>query len=492
YFFLHYLVFYYMEMTQKNLFDYYSKDTYSSPPPKKRKRIPRTPTNLFDDVDTDSNYEHPQLTGLDDDANDYGTVNFNRTRQTSDKRAGKTWDNMKVNFSPDNYNFTTIPKKETTISTRELSRFTKNLADMLINGNLRIKFSPKCATRAGAKQYCQSKLDDRGYPRFKLIGTNAEDPFGNPICDMNGDQVDDIIICDKQGNPVIVNGYKLVQASPFKKIWMNAKASGKTNDSFEAWLAQQFNTTKDWTQINETDWQNGKIPWDLSKATAGAQSAYNTYNELGLGKPRLNTRLSARALWSSLYSEFIWNGAKYSFQVLNPTIAQLINCVNYLKLANALFIIQVEIPLAQEAGKTNWIEWVNHKQSSPKLVKKQLGTRVQQLYLTLQGESEKYNNNDTTAGETTDNLIRLTTTVIKAAFNVEANQTQLASICESIVNGNAPVSQINELKELFKTGIDRVVNNRFPGYLSYVKQQNERKPKAVAGFDDYMEMKWNE
>lgn len=476
-------------MSQKNLFDYYSKDSFSSPPPSKRKRTPRTPNGLYDDVES----INPRLTELDDDANDYGTVNFNnRTRQTADKRAGKTWDNMQANFSPDSYEFAPIPKKDSAISTRELSRFTKNLADMLINGNLRIKFSPKCATRAGAKQYCQSKLDDRGFPRFKLIGTNAKDPFGNDICDMNGDKVDDIIICDKQGNPVIVNGYKLVQASPFKKIWMNARAAGQTTDSFEAWLAQQFNTTKDWSEITENDWQNGRIAWDLSKASAGAQEAYNTYNNLGLGKPRLNTRLSARALWSSLYSEFIWSGAKYSFQASNPAIAALINCVNYLKLANALFIIHVELPLAQGSNIANYIQWVNYKQSNPKPVKKALGVEVQQLYNTLKDESEKYANNDKTAGETTDALIRLTTTAIKAAFNVEANQAQLKAICSSIEDKSASVGQINELKQMFKRGIDSVVNNSFQGYLSYVKQQDAHKPKAVDGFDSYMDMKWKD
>ena len=465
----------------------FRNDAFQSPPSNKRRRTPTTPNGPFDDNDT----QQLNLNELEDDENDYGTVNFDIKRKATDKRASKTWYNMKSNFKPDAYDFTAIPPKESTISTKDLSRHVKHLADMLINGNLRIKFSPKCATREGAKRYCQTKLDDRGYPRFKLIGTNATDPFGNSICDMNGDKVDDIIICDKQGNPVIINGYKLVQASPFKKVWMNAKASGTTQLSFESWLAQQFNTTKDWEKLTNNDWQNGKISWDLSKATTEAQNAYNTYNNLGLGKPRLNTRLSPRALWSSLFSEFIWVGVKYVFQDSNKTIAALINCVNYLKLANAMFVITIEKQAADHAGKPNWIDWFNYKQSNTKLTKQQLGSRVQQLYITLKQESE-VNANKETVGETTEGLIKNTINVIKASFNVNANKTQLEALCDKIDNQTASVSQINQLKEMFKNGVDKVVNNQFPGYLSYVKQSIARKPKAVDDFDNYMEMKWKD
>ena len=469
---------------------------FKSPEPSKRKRrLPRTPVSLFDNDDELNNSDDlAPLTGEDD--GEYETINFDSKRKTAGKRDNKTWRNTK-SLAPDSYDFTAIPKRDSTLSPKALSRFKQGLADILINGNMRIKFSPKLATREGAKLYCQSKLDDRGYPRFKLIGTNTTDPFGNDICDMNGDKVDDIIICDKQGNPVIINGYKLVQASPYKKAWMNMRYSGKTKDSFETWLATEFSTVKDWSKINGDDWQRGKLEWDLSSASANAQAAYNEYNNLGLGKPRLNTRLSPRALWSSLYSEFIWSGAKASFEAGNTTIASLIKLVNYLKLANAMYVLYIEWEAAKTSDKTDWIQWVNYKQMNPKLTNQILGVKVQQTYRTLKQEETTYANNNETAGPTTDLLMKLTIRIIKQAFNVNANGEKLVQICTLIDSGEATTSQLKQYREYFKKNLDRVIGTipfgeygPVKGYLSYVKQQEEHKPKKVENFDSYMNMNW--
>ena len=469
----------------KKIEDYFG--TISSPPPSKRKKqLPPTPPSIFAPIE--NNDDDGAVFDVDDA--DYGTVDFNRARlPKAGKRAGKTWEAMQGKFKPDSYTFTAIPPRQTTVTTKELSRFTKNLADMLINGNLRIKFSPKCATRAGAKQYCLTKLDDRGYPRFKLIGTNAKDPFGNDICDMNGDQVDDIIICDKQGNPVIINGYKLVQASPFKKIWMNIRANGETKDSFESWLSQQFHTEKDWNKISDQDWSRGKLDWDLTKAEEVARDAYNTYSMKGLGKPKLNTRLSARALWSSLYSEYLWNDVKASFVSTYSQLAPLIKCVNYLKLANAIYIISIEWEFAKTLnnGVNNYIQWFNYKQGNPKLVNKQLGMIVQQLYNTLGVEYQQDENKEQVNGVNTIKLITLSVNIISACFNVETS-TNITQDIANIEQGDD--TTINRYKDRFKKNIDIVVNQQVPGYLSYTQQQAAHKPQAVEGYEDYMNMTW--
>ena len=474
---------------QPHIDEYIKQMKMHSPPPKKRgKQLPPTPTSLFDgiEVDDDDVLETP--------TDEYGELVFGAPKAREDIRSNKTWGIISNKFNPKSYDFAEIPAKERTISAKQLSRFTQNLADLLINGNLRIKFSPKCATRTGAALYCKSKLDDRGYPRFKLIGTNTQDPFGNDICDMNGDKVDDIIICDKQGNPVIINGYKLVQASPYKKVWMNEKKAGKTKSSFESWLAEQFGTTKDWSKISEEEWQQGKIAWDMSKANDNAQSAYSHYVDVGLGKPRLNTRLSARALWSSLFSDFVWRGAKEAFKLTYQSVAPLIKCVNYLKLANALYVILMEYPVARKvfSDGVDWIKWVNYKQGEQKSVNKRIGVGVQRLHQLLSQEAIEYKDNDETAGPNTDNLMKQTIGIILSAFDFNNKQESLAHDCAVIEKGDEEesIATINRLKNIFKKNIDIVVNSAVPGYYSYIQQQNAHKPKEVEGFDNYMNMTW--
>ena len=94
-------------------------------------------------------------------------------RGVNPKRAGKTFDKLKV--KPDDYDFTAIPPSTSSGSVGDMTEYYKHFTDILINGNLRFKFIPKCSTREGAIQYCASKFDDRGYPKYRLIDTNTTD-----------------------------------------------------------------------------------------------------------------------------------------------------------------------------------------------------------------------------------------------------------------------------------------------------------------------------
>ena len=463
---------------RKNRYQDTSDDDEFTPSQKKnKKQSTETPPSLFAPIQRMN------------DEKDYGTLNqiLKKRTSTGGRRPNREWGDIQNYMRPSAYAFEAIPERERVISEHELSEFKKNLADMVINGNLRIKFSPKCATREGAKEYVQSKVDDRGYPKYRLIGTNAEDFFGNKICDINGDRVDDVIICDKKGNPVIVNGYKLVQASPYKKVWANIKAANpETTPNFNIWLAEQFNTTKDWSKLGEADWARGKLDWDVSKASERAQAAYSGYKELGLGKPHLNTRLSARALWSSVFSQFIWENVKSTFesQAAYKDIVGLIKLVDYLKVANALYNVQIEWRTAGDSGKQNWIEWTNAKRGNQKQYNKLMGMKVQDMYKQLTKEVSDGTENQPKSLHR--NLITQAIKLIKDGFNVESDEATAAQLSKRVLSGNATSKEIKGYKNTFKDNIDSALCKVIPGYKQYLAQ----KPQKQGKFEDYINMEW--
>ena len=183
----------------------------------------------------------------DDDPKDYKPI----SRNTS-KRVDKTMKTVKKHLK-DDYEF-----DNRTVNTSE---FRDSLWNILINGNYRVKFSPKCATRTGAKEYCKRKFDGNGYPLYRLIPPNDTDDFNNQICDLNDDKVDDVVIVDKSGRPVIINGYKLVKASPYKKIWQEERArKGGKILPFNYCLQKKFDLAHTWDYSKEV-WEKGERYW---------------------------------------------------------------------------------------------------------------------------------------------------------------------------------------------------------------------------------------
>ena len=417
-----------------------------------------------------------------------------KSRSKPSKLNRKAWSDLRADLSgnlSDAYSFQVKQR-----DAAALSGYNKNLADMLINGNLRIKFIPKCSTRAGARLYCESKLDDKGYPRYKLIGTNATDPFGNKICDMNGDQVDDIIICNSQGTPVIVNGYKLVPASPYKKIWKNMKAAGATDDSFESWLASQFNAVKDWSNITADEWQNGKTSWTVASITdENARAAYNTYNELGLGKPRISTRLSASAVWSSLYAKFAWQDVITSFCDNAPGLRSIFKVIDYLKVANAMYIKFVELPVATQLGQGgNWVSWTNYKQVNKEQVRKALGLRVQEIYKAVVASSASDTSKTAAYNDKNNTLYQ----IVKASLdmleeclgNIVGSTEEVQQLALGIEQGTVDKQDLKAYKDDFKKIVVQYITDFAPNYAQLVIQKNKAKVKPVHDIGNYALMRW--
>ena len=309
------------------------------------------------------------------------------------------------------------------------------------------------------------------------------------VCDL----VDDIIICDRQGNPVIINGYKLVQASPYKKVWLNEYKSGKTTATFESWLAEQFGTVKDWNKITEQDWKRGKLDWNLSQASEPAQSAYKQYKQLGLGKPRLNIRLSARALWSSVFSENLWKTEwiQNAFAQSASAYIPLLKLVDYLKLANAVYILHVEVPVSKKYAN-NWVDWVIYKQGNQKSVNEELGIKVAGIRKSLIDETT--NNTEEQQGSTHNKIVHKAVQFITIGFNITADKATAKQLADEVVYAETNKTKISadrrkQIREFFNTNIDNFLSQKIPGYGKYL-QQKQKSHEKKSDYNDYIGMAW--
>ena len=98
-----------------------------------------------------------------DDNNNYGNIDWDGMQQVGrGRRPDKTWETVNQHLTDAQYTYPTYN------SSHQLSQFNQYLTDMLINGNYRIKFTPKCSTRASATEFCRRKLDDEGRPIYRL------------------------------------------------------------------------------------------------------------------------------------------------------------------------------------------------------------------------------------------------------------------------------------------------------------------------------------
>ena len=242
--------------------------------------------------------------------------------------------------------------------TGDSSTFKRNFLDMIINGNYRVKYIPSAAARDTAKEYCMNHLDETGVPKYRLLPTNSQDPLGNRITDLNGDKVDDIVLVDKRGIPAIVNGYKLVHASPYKKAWKticDTKAKRQAKP-FNVWLKEQFD--KDITKV---DWERGEYKLTKSEALTTLEKAYG---ESGIGKARMSKRLSPNSYWASLFSH-IWN-VFWGQDKLQDWL-ELKKLTNFLAVCNAIYIYYFDLPAKSTIEQRhndksfNYPSWSNWK-----------------------------------------------------------------------------------------------------------------------------------
>ena len=208
----------------------------------------------------------------------------------------------------------------------------------------------------------------------------------NPICDLNGDKVDDIIIVDKSGRPVIINGYKLVRADPYKKLWnterINAIKRGKEIKPFEEWMRDLMEVKRTWNYDEQT-WKEGKVEFDPEQISGKGKTVYNMYAKSGVGKPRIGTRITARGLWSSIFAK-LWKVAlttmftdkknQHGSTIYYSRLEPLKTLFNYFKVSTAIFIVKYEVKVmeAHECGN-NWVKWLSYKSAHSKEINAELG-----------------------------------------------------------------------------------------------------------------------
>lgn len=422
----------------------------------------------------------------DDDPKEYKPVSKN-----SSKRANKTMKTVKEKMKND-YTF-----DNRTVNTSE---FRDSLWNILINGNYRVKFSPKCATRTGAKEYCKRKFDGNGYPLYRLIPPNTTDDFDNQICDLNGDSVDDVVIVDKSGRPVIINGYKLVKASPYKKIWLEERAQNKGNIlPFNYWLQKKFDLAHTWDYTKEV-WDKGERDWDISKVKdENAKKAYQTYIDAGVGKPKLNKRITARGLWSSIFNR-IWTLALELIFDKDSELKALKPIFNYMKVSNAMFIKFYELTAMEKHDCANkWMKWISYKNLHPKEVNAEIGLAIQQDYngeikaiLPLNGAivggKDNIDPNSKLGGMITETI----RTILAEGLNAtDENMDNIKQFASAVASGQVSKTVINQNKEEFKTNIDEYVDTLVGGnYIKYKQIREEDRQKNVEKVDSYITRKY--
>ena len=80
-------------------------------------------------------------------------------------------------------------KKTNLSKVHDASKYKQDFLDLIINGNYRVKYIPAAARRDTVREYCKNHLDADGIPLYRLLATNATDPLGNSITDLNGDRL---------------------------------------------------------------------------------------------------------------------------------------------------------------------------------------------------------------------------------------------------------------------------------------------------------------
>lgn len=355
---------------------------------------------------------------------------------------------------------------------QDASGYNKAFVDMIINGNFRIKYIPALANRETAKQYCQKKLNPDGQPIYRVLPPNAKDAYGTPITDLNGDFIDEIVIVNRSGVPVIVNGYQLVKADPYKKLWkakFDSKQKRKDNP-FNKWLANEFGKT-----IANIDWENAKYDITDESRTKEMKYAMKLYGDQGLPKPKISKSFNPKGVFSRKFGEVWQNFWAQPSLKRNQVIKKLVPYINFSSLMYFLFVDQDIITHQKQTIKTykQFIEWKkNYKEAYNKMAAINLQKFVNAndktifkninnvfTYIITDEEGNAYNNFED----------------ILNAYNVEWEADLYANV-------DVDVDEIKELKKRVVQNINEYVEAYAKGYIrhkeEYKKARQRRRDNA--------------
>lgn len=383
------------------------------------------------------------------------------------KFGNKTYEsNMKRLFDE----FTIPPLK------KNVSRYRQTFLDMIINGNFRVKFSPSLASRPSANNYCKKKLDKDGLPIYRVLPPNAKDAFGTPITDLNGDFIDEVVIVNKVGTPVVVNGYQLVKADIYKKLY-NSKYNTpelRRKHPFNEWMNDMMSRT------NEVDWENGQ--WKFGEVKPKMKKAMDLYgNKLKIGKPRVSKKATPNSVFSKYFAQ-LWREFWDSDDVKNNKVCK--HLVKYLNIVNAMFYHHIESPTIRKLkigdkyeGNTykTWIDW-------KKIYK--------EAYTNVAGEEvNKFIKTITTA----ESKIKLLGDIWKLIFrcalideNINKPEAEYTSEWElNMYNNYDYKAEFEKIRNNSVKNINAFINNILPGYSNYVRIANKHKNDLITATNKY-------
>lgn len=350
---------------------------------------------------------------------------------------------------------------------QDASGYNKAFVDMIINGNFRIKYIPALANRETAEQYCQKKLNPDGQPIYRVLPPNAKDAYGNLITDLNGDFIDEIVIVNRSGVPVIVNGYQLVKADPYKKLWkskFHTKKSRKENP-FNKWLAEEFGKT-----IDNIDWENAKYNITNKDRTKEMKYAMKLYGEQGLPKPKISKSFNPKGVFARKFGEVWRNFWAQKSLANNKVIKKFVPYINFSSLMYFLCVDQYIIDEKKQIIKTykQFIEWKkNYKEAYNKMAAKHLQNFV--------------NATDKAIFRNIDNVFTFIIPNIKNGGYYNHLEEILKDYNVEWEANNLYTDTIKNLKETVVENINEYVESLAKGYIRY---KNEYKKARQARRDN--------
>ena len=393
------------------------------------------------------------------------------------------------------------PEDITTKNEHQLTYYKKNFLDTIINGNFRVKYIPNAATRDLATEYCHTHLDENNMPKYRLLPPNSKDPVGVPITDLNGDKVDDIVLVDKRGLPAIVNGYKLVRADPYKKIWQNQENTREKRllKPFNVWLNQQFNKS-----IDNVDWNKGEYN---IKPNANMEKYMAAYTDVGLPKPSVRSKLTPSSYWASMYSK-IWGIFWASFPPENgfrSSILRLKAVTRYLPICNAVFIALFDAPACKEYSKVfyegkliPYKTWNTIRKTEKKWYNEYVGGRLQLFY--DKGIKEMFDDNGNFRREYIGKFTKLSNSALfhteqlifnglGMPYNYKDQEWRDAILRFAYAAYDDPTFA-EESRQNFEENLAALIEDhhygRGSGYAEYItkqKQKKEKRKKQAMNFD---------